>query len=232
MKYPYSLVKNSFHSKEAWVNVLLLKYITVPLVFIMVNYTRITPNIISILSMGFGVLSAYYYFSSNVLFGGLMYFISYIFDATDGKVARITKTGKPYGAWMDISIDRLNLTLISTAIAYNYFLSEGDFKLLLLNSLFLGLSFIGSESRYNIDIYKLKNSIKDKDETSTSKYGKWCDKMGLIKEPISLPELFLFYLILSPQFGIEFYSCIIVSLLLVLRILKQQFFWVHVSKSK
>jgi len=232
MKYPYSEVKKSFHSKEPWVNVLLLRYITLPLVFIMVNYTKITPNIISVLSMGFGIISAYYYFSGNVLLAGLMYFISYIFDATDGKVARITKTGKPYGAWMDICIDRLNLTLISSAIAYNYFNTDGDFKLLLFNSIFLGLSFIGSESRYNIDIHKLKNSIEDKEISSNSKYGKWCDKRGLIKEPISLPELFLFYLIVSPQFNIELFSCVGVTILLIFRIIKQQFFWINVSKSK
>ncbi len=231
MKYPFSLVKKSFHNQEPWFNVLFLKIITIPLTYLIVNFTKITPNIISVLSLIFGILSAYFYFSGNVLLGGIIYFISYIFDAIDGKVARIIKTGKPYGEWMDIAIDRLNLTLISTGIAYNYFLISEDFKLLLLNSFFLGLTFIGSESRYHIDIYKLKNPTKEVDIDFTSKYNKWCKKRGLIKEPISLVEIFLFYLIIAPQFNIELYSCIIVILFLALRIFKQQFFWIHVNKS-
>ena len=151
MKYNYSYIKNSFHSQEAWINVFVLKYITMPLVYLMVNYTKITPNIISLLSIIFGVYSAYNFFTGNVILGGAMYLISYIFDATDGKVARITKTGKPYGAWLDICIDRINLVLITTAIAYNFYLNTDEVLIVFLNSLFLGLTFIGSESRYNID---------------------------------------------------------------------------------
>ena len=53
MKYSYNLIKNSLHSQEPWINVFLLKYITFPLVYLMVNYTKITPNIISLLSIIF-----------------------------------------------------------------------------------------------------------------------------------------------------------------------------------
>jgi phosphatidylglycerophosphate synthase len=198
----------------------------------MVNFTKITPNIISVLSMAFGVYSAYNYAVGNVILGSLMYFISYIFDATDGKVARITKTGKPYGAWMDISIDRLNLVLITTAIAYNYYNNTDNINIIVLNCLFLGLAFIGWESRYNIDYYKLKNNIKDEAIESSSKYSKWCVKHGVVKTPISLPELFLFYLIVAPNFKLEYYSLILLIFFLILRIILQQKFWLSVIKSK
>jgi hypothetical protein len=198
----------------------------------MVNYTKITPNIISLLSIFFGIYSAYNYTVGNVFLGGLLYFISYIFDATDGKVARITQTGKPYGAWLDICIDRLNLVFITTAIAYNYYINTNDATIVFLNCLFLGLAFIGWESRYNIDYFKLKHNIQIVHKESDSKYAKWCKNKGVIKAPISLPEIFLFYLIIAPSLKLEFYSLIVIILFLFLRIVLQQNFWFNVIKSK
>jgi phosphatidylserine synthase len=160
-----------------------------------------------------------------------MYFISYIFDATDGKVARITKTGKPYGAWLDICIDRLNLVLITTAIAYNYYLDTNDIAIVFLNCLFLGFAFIGWESRYNIDYFKLKHKLTEHVWESNSKYSKWCKERGVIKSPISLPEIFLFYLILAPNLNIELYTLVIITLILGLRIIIQQKFWLNVVKN-
>ena len=232
MKYSFSSIQSSLHSQEPWINVIIFKYITIPLVYFIVNYTKITPNTISIISLIFGMSSAYFYFTNEVFCGGLFYLISYIFDAIDGKVARIKGSGKPYGEWLDMAIDRLNLTFISTAIACNYFVDFEDVSILFLNSFFLGLFFIGSESRYFINLYKLKNSITENSLTSKSKYQKWCRKKGLINEPISLVELLLFYLIIAPQFEVEFYSCIIIILFFILRILKQQLFWKNDIKLK
>ena len=230
MKYSYSSINRSFHNQEAWINVLFFKYITVPMVYLIVNYTRITPNIISIISLVFGVASAFYYFLGGTITAAFLYLISYLFDAIDGKVARITKTGKVYGAWMDIFVDRFNLTLISTGIAYHHYLTNDNIKLLLLNSIFLGLVFIGTESRHYIDMHKEKNSVQD--EEPKSKFKKWCKEKGLLNEPISLVEIIIFYLILAPQLKIELYSCMVIIVLLVLRILKQQLYMVHVTRSK
>jgi phosphatidylglycerophosphate synthase len=231
MKYSYNIVEKSFHSQEPWINVFLLKYITVPLVYLMVNFTKITPNIVSLLSILFGIYSAYLYFTGDVIMAGAMYFVSYIFDATDGKVARITKTGKPYGAWLDICIDRINLVLISTAIAYNYYTLTSDVTIVFLNCFFLGFAFIGWESRYNIDYFKLKSNTSDTIFESNSKYVKWCKKKGVIKAPISLPEIFLFYLVLAPNLKIELSTLIIITIFLVLRIILQQKFWINVVKN-
>lgn len=233
MKHSYNSVKKSFHFQEPWINVFILKHITIPLVYLMVNYTKITPNIISLLSMFFGLCSAYCYFNGDLTFGALMYFVSYVFDATDGKVARITKTGMPYGPWLDICIDRLNLLLISTAIAYNNYNYTDDATLIFLNCLFLGLAFIGWESRYNIDFYKLKNNIpRVINKQRYSKYERWCKKMGVIKSPVSLPEIFIFYLMIAPLYSLEYYSLIIIIFFLILRIIFQQNFWLIVTKDK
>jgi len=224
-KYTITEIKNTFHTEEPWINMFLFSHITIPLVYLMVNYTKITPNLISIVSLLFGILSALCYFNGYLLEGSILYVISYIFDATDGKVARLKKVGKIYGAWFDICVDRINLTLITTAIAFNVYSQNNSIDMLLLNNLFLGLAFIGFESRYNIDLYKLKNNYQEQNQHKLSKYGNWRKKYNLVKEPISLPEIFLFYMVLSPLFHIEIFIVSIAILLLILRVLKQQLFW-------
>ena len=47
MKYSYNTIQKSLHAQEPWINVFLLKYITFPLVYIMVNYTKITPILLA-----------------------------------------------------------------------------------------------------------------------------------------------------------------------------------------
>ena len=232
MKYKYSEIKNSFHSQEPWINVLLLKHITVPLVFFMVNFTNITPNIISILSLFFGIASAIFYFTGDVLWGCCLYSIAYIFDATDGKVARIKGEGAIYGSWVDIFVDRFNLVIISTAISYNFFVIYNEAYFFLINSIFLGLAFIGWESRYNIDAYKVRFSVHPKEDAELSSYTKWCMRKGLVKEPISLPEIFLFYLLFIPQLNSKSLTIVAISVvifLLVIRLFKQQIFWFNVT---
>jgi hypothetical protein len=121
---------------------------------------------------------------------------------------------------------------ITTAIAYNYYINTNDATIVFLNCLFLGLAFIGWESRYNIDYYKLKHNIQIVHKESDSKYAKWCKNKGVIKAPISLPEIFLFYLIIAPSLKLEFYSLMVIILFLFLRIVLQQKFWFNVIKSK
>lgn len=232
MKYSYTVVKNTFHAQEPWINVFIIKHITIPIVYLMVNFTKITPNIISLLSAMFGMFSAYSYVHGNIILAGIMYFVSYIFDATDGKVARLTGSGKNYGFWLDIFIDRINLIFISTAIAYNSFLQTDEFKILILNSIFLGISFIGWESRYNINYYKISNKIINKAQKNHSKYKLWCLNKGVVYSPISMPELFLFYFIVAPIFKIEVISIITIIILLVLRVISQQKFWISVHQDK
>lgn len=233
MKYKYSEIKNYFHSREPWLNVFVFSFITKPLTFLVVNYTRITPNHISLFSLIFGLCAAYFIAIGEVNFGVSLYVISYVFDAIDGKVARIKKNGKIYGGWMDILIDRLNLTLISSAISFNYYTNTEDISIFLLNMLFLGLAFIGWESRYNIDLFSIKNGLeKSKESVPSDGYAKWTYDLGLDLSPISLVEVFLFYLIVSPVLGWELEAQLFAIFMLFVRLVMQQKFWYEISNQK
>ncbi len=67
-----------------------------------------TPNIITTMSLLFGMLSIYCFTQKQFVLAGLFYFISYIFDCTDGHFARkynmVTDFGDLYDHFKDISI--------------------------------------------------------------------------------------------------------------------------------
>ena len=49
-------------------------------------------------------------------------------------------------------------------------MTYNDIIFVILNTIFLGIAFIGWESRYNIDIYKLRHKIYGDDNLNLSKY--------------------------------------------------------------
>ena len=81
---------------------------------------RITPNQLSIqttiLSVA-GVICLNFFESplGPLLFMILLQ-ISYVLDCSDGVVARITNTSSPFGAYLDITLDRLNIFIVYTGL--------------------------------------------------------------------------------------------------------------------
>ncbi len=66
----------------------------------------ITPNQVSLLSLVFGVLAAYFYFRQQFVVGSVLLFISAVLDLIDGGIARETGNQTKFGAVFDWIIDK------------------------------------------------------------------------------------------------------------------------------
>jgi hypothetical protein len=66
-----------------------------------------TPNGITTLSFGFGLLACYFYYKNSYLLSSLCYLISYFFDGMDGYFARVYKMGSKFGSYYDFMSDNL-----------------------------------------------------------------------------------------------------------------------------
>ena len=66
-----------------------------------VNFTNFNPNFISILSFIFFIGSALFFLKSLFLLGSLCYFIRYVLDHVDGKIARLKKKTSKLGMYLD-----------------------------------------------------------------------------------------------------------------------------------
>lgn len=182
-------------------------------------------------------MSGYAFFQKNILLGVCLYFFSYIFDAIDGKLARLKKSQSLYGAWLDTVVDRLVFFSLIIGLA-NQIPSQ---YALIISCTLIFLFELGFESRYNIQAVTLKKLIKenktqeilnwhasrdDAETTPKNKYEMWLDKNGLIKNPFSLVELLITLFIISPLLGLYFEFSLFAICILFFRILVQQKFWI------
>ncbi len=87
--------------------------------------SRLTPNAISLTGFALCVLAAVLVWQDEYLLGGLAFVIGSVCDALDGRYARASGKGSPFGAFLDSTLDRLEEGVVLTAVAAN-FSAAGD----------------------------------------------------------------------------------------------------------
>jgi hypothetical protein len=83
--------------------------------------TRITPNQITAVSFAFSVLAGGLLFASfpgHLPAAGVSIFLCQVFDCADGQLARMQKSGSPFGRMLDGSADGIGSIIIGTAATY------------------------------------------------------------------------------------------------------------------
>ena len=68
--------------------------------------TGISPNMVTLISVGVSAVSCYYFALSNLLLGAFCAILAGVIDMFDGAVARATGKASPYGAVFDHVMDR------------------------------------------------------------------------------------------------------------------------------
>jgi len=81
-------------------------------------YLRIPHELVTLLSIIFGLLSAYFFYSGALIYAAVALHLKDIFDACDGALARLTGRGHLIGRYLDSLGDFLSLTLVMGAIAF------------------------------------------------------------------------------------------------------------------
>jgi hypothetical protein len=230
-------VIKSFHGREPWFNVFLLKFLTVGLTRILVNHTNTTPNFITGLSLLFGVASCYFFSCNNIFLGSMSYLASYICDAIDGKIARLTGNFSKYGAWLDIFVDRVVFALVSIGLGVSQLPPEFGLS---LTSGMIFVFMLGFESRYNIQVVEVQELIRNNDREglfkwhpvkksekvkNPTKYEVWLEKKGLVQSPFTIVEMLIVLFVVSPLMGLYFEAALLAIGFLLIRLIAQQRFW-------
>lgn len=105
---------------------------SIPLAYLIVRYSRITPNTITGMSLFFGLIAATSNFLSLTYYPALFYFIAFILDLTDGKVARARGMSSPFGKTIDILTDRTIFSILSLSYIYLFLRTTGWLETFLL----------------------------------------------------------------------------------------------------
>ncbi|MDD3976840.1 CDP-alcohol phosphatidyltransferase family protein [Methanomicrobium antiquum] len=77
---------------------------------------RFTPNMISVLSLIAGLITAYFFFRENFFIGAIFLLISAVLDLVDGTVARKTGNESKFGAVFDWIVDKYVDSLVILGI--------------------------------------------------------------------------------------------------------------------
>lgn len=90
---------------------------------------KIHPNIISVISLIFALFAAYYFFNNKLIVGVIFFFISYIFDCSDGVLARLTNTQSKFGEKLDFYIDITGNVFMYFGLWYSQYYLYGQWFL-------------------------------------------------------------------------------------------------------
>ena len=87
--------------------------------------SRLTPNAISLTGFALCVVAAVLIWQDEWLLGGIAFVVGSVCDALDGRYARASGKGTPFGAFLDSTLDRLEEGVVLMAVASN-FAAAGD----------------------------------------------------------------------------------------------------------
>lgn len=121
VKCTLSDVEKVLPLKSWWALMMVLPLVR-PLTLVVVNYTSITPNVITITSILFRLVTAVAFLAGTregYVIGAIAYYCAYLLDCMDGAVARLRKMSSEFGRFLDHFGDLAGDILILSALAFS-----------------------------------------------------------------------------------------------------------------
>ena len=115
-------------------------FFSIILTYLIVNYTLISANTLTLCSLVFGVGGTIGLYFNTVWIAVAGFYISYVLDFADGKVARLRKTASGNGKKLDMLADRV--VFVFSIGGYGYFFSQNDMMLQLFQYLIFTAVFL------------------------------------------------------------------------------------------
>jgi CDP-diacylglycerol--glycerol-3-phosphate 3-phosphatidyltransferase len=89
--------------------------------------SRLTPNAISLTGFALCLIAAVLVWQDHYFLGGLAFVVGSVCDTLDGRYARASGKGSPFGAFLDSTLDRVEEGVVLTAVAANFSAGGDDF---------------------------------------------------------------------------------------------------------
>lgn len=120
--------------RDSWWTVYFVDPIACRVALAVANRTRITPNALTVFSLVLGLASAVCLAMDHLAAGAVLFYVSFLIDCVDGKIARLKGTGTPFGLWLDYVGDRVRVVLCAAGLAYGQYVLTGDVAYILLGA--------------------------------------------------------------------------------------------------
>ncbi|NYH53847.1 MULTISPECIES: CDP-alcohol phosphatidyltransferase family protein [Nocardiopsis] len=115
--------------RDSWWTVYLVDPVAVRLVRLLANRTSVTPNQLTVVALFLGLGAAVCFslgYRQFLALGALLYFLGFLVDCVDGKLARLTGSESLFGAWMDYVSDRFRVLVCVVALMGGQYVVAAD----------------------------------------------------------------------------------------------------------
>ena len=126
---------------DAWWTVLAVDPLATRLLLLVANYTRLTPNALTAVSVSLGVLSATLFYAGQFVIGAAAYFVGFLLDCVDGKLARLKGVRTRMGPLLDSSGNMLVYAANTFALSFGAAAATAPRTGAILGFAFLALHF-------------------------------------------------------------------------------------------
>jgi phosphatidylglycerophosphate synthase len=220
IKYKYKDISSSFKNGGSIISVLFMNRISMPFIFIIANYTRITPNQITLIGFLFGLYAALLFYNENYILGVILFEISYLFDCIDGRLARLTNNTSKIGDMYDHFLGQLLILILTIPFAIHFYLLNMQLQFLFL-IMFVFLSpfnyFVNYYSKYTFrktHAVSLISENKSSQRNIIISMHLFMKKKGMKSIPSDVEAIHLVFLIL-PIFLYYKYDYIVLGILIL-----------------
>ncbi|MFI6476626.1 CDP-alcohol phosphatidyltransferase family protein [Nonomuraea sp. NPDC050663] len=133
-RYSIAEVRSTLKNRDSWWTVYFVDPLACPLTRLIANHTRVTPNALTVTSLVIGLGSAVSFAANQLAVGALLFYVSFLVDCVDGKIARLKGTGSPFGLWLDYVGDRIRVVFCAAGLAYGQYVLTGDVVYIVLGA--------------------------------------------------------------------------------------------------
>ncbi len=142
--------------------------LAVPLTILFSKVGWISANLVTVSALIPGLMGAWFFVSGRFGWGAVAYYLFFLLDSIDGKLARLRGAGDPLGAFYDFVVDRIVIGLMLLGMGWS-FINEGMIVEFAAVQVFLLVFFLK-------DVFDLK--WKESDVTQAQANCEQSDSLG------------------------------------------------------
>ncbi len=124
IRYSIQDLRNAYKSRNSWWGYFILHPVAIRCLWFFANFTSVRPEFLCVLGLLIG-LAALPFFAQGtqhaLLIGAIIAYVSNLFDAMDGKLARLKGLASPFGAYLDSIVDVIKHTAFIIALIYGQY---------------------------------------------------------------------------------------------------------------
>lgn len=147
--------------RDSWWTVYFADPLAVRLVRLIANRTAVTPNQLTVLALFLGLGAAACFalgYWPYLILGAVLYYLCFVVDCMDGKLARLTDSESLFGAWVDYVSDRFRVLVCAIALMGGQYVVTGQVAFVWLA---LGVVFVDMLRYLNaLQLHKMRREMR------------------------------------------------------------------------